>query len=391
MKKIIFFFAFVVAVSAVAQNRQIEFEHGPWAEIIAKAKKESKLIMLDAYAVWCGPCKWMAKNVFTKDEVADFYNATFVNAKIDMEKGEGIELAKKYGVQAYPTFLFINGDGEIVHRICGSNEAPQFIQWGKDAYTPEKQLATAKKKFMANKKDGTFAISYFAMLEAACANVGPEAIAYLAEQPESELTSRANWTVINQYLNDYKSKEFNYLLNNREQYSKLYSKDSVENKVVSVYAMALNMAIRKQDETMRKQLIEDVKKSGLQKAGRIILESDMNYSQQQKEWANYAKTADAYVEQFAMNDAQTLNSTSWTFYEQVTDKKMLEKASNWSKRSVEIENNYAYNDTYASLLFKLGKKRDAEKVAKTAIEIGEKNGEDVSETKKLLEKIKASK
>src|SRR3954471_13635384 len=97
MKRIsIFLTVIFLASAALAQNRSIEFDHGTFAELLARAKKENKMIYIDCYTSWCGPCKWMAKNVFTNDTVADFYNNNFVNAKIDMEKGEGIELAQKY-------------------------------------------------------------------------------------------------------------------------------------------------------------------------------------------------------------------------------------------------------------------------------------------------------
>lgn len=58
-------------------------------------------------ASWCGPCKMMDRNVFVKKSVGDYYNSTFVNARFDMEKGEGIEIAQKYMVRSYPTYLFL--------------------------------------------------------------------------------------------------------------------------------------------------------------------------------------------------------------------------------------------------------------------------------------------
>jgi thiol:disulfide interchange protein len=115
----------------------IKFDEGNFSSLLAKAKKENKLIFLDAYASWCGPCKLMAKNIFTLQSVGDYYNGHFVNAKMDMEKGEGVELAKKYNVRAYPTYLFINGDGEIVHRVLGYVEEKPFIQFAKDAEDPK--------------------------------------------------------------------------------------------------------------------------------------------------------------------------------------------------------------------------------------------------------------
>jgi thiol:disulfide interchange protein len=90
MKKNLFLLTIALISTAFVCNKtfaQIKFESGTWSQIKAKAKAENKLIFLDAYTTWCGPCKWMARNVFTNDTVAQFYNATFVNAKIDMEAG----------------------------------------------------------------------------------------------------------------------------------------------------------------------------------------------------------------------------------------------------------------------------------------------------------------
>src|SRR6185503_10815231 len=98
--------------------------------LLARAKKEKKMIMVDAFTTWCGPCKWMAKNIFPNDTVAEFYNKNFINAKIDMEKGEGPDLAKKYEVGCYPTFLFIDGNGQLIHRQSGGGEVKSFIQLG---------------------------------------------------------------------------------------------------------------------------------------------------------------------------------------------------------------------------------------------------------------------
>jgi len=77
-------------------------------------------VLLDCYADWCGPCKMMANNEFPKKEAGDYFNAKFVNAKFDMEKGEGPDIARKYQVTAYPTFLVLNEHGEMVHRVVGN-------------------------------------------------------------------------------------------------------------------------------------------------------------------------------------------------------------------------------------------------------------------------------
>ena len=100
MKKyILLIFACIYAIHLSAQNAGINFLHGTtWTEAVAKAKAENKLIFIDFYTQWCGPCLNMAENIFTLGSVGNFYNDHFVCLKIDAETGEGVELAKKYEV-----------------------------------------------------------------------------------------------------------------------------------------------------------------------------------------------------------------------------------------------------------------------------------------------------
>ena len=67
-------------------KRSIVFEEIGLKEALEKAKKENKLVFIDAYTAWCQPCVMMGKNVFTLDKVADFYNRNFINLKIDFGK-----------------------------------------------------------------------------------------------------------------------------------------------------------------------------------------------------------------------------------------------------------------------------------------------------------------
>jgi thioredoxin 1 len=82
-----------------------------------------------------------------------------------------------------------------------------------------------------------------------------------------------------------------------------------------------------------------------------------------------------------------LNSISWTFYENISDKKLLSKATKWAKRSLELHEEYANADTYAALLYKTGKKNEARKAAELAIQLGKKENANYSATQDLLHKI----
>jgi thiol:disulfide interchange protein len=92
---------------------------------LAKAETDDKLIMIDVYTDWCAPCKKMDKETFPAEEVVN-RAANFVNLKLDAEKGQGPEVQRKFGVTAYPTILFVNGKGELVHTVVGLQSAQQL-------------------------------------------------------------------------------------------------------------------------------------------------------------------------------------------------------------------------------------------------------------------------
>lgn len=123
--------AAVTSAVPADETKGIQFFEGTFDEAIELAKKEDKLIFFDAYASWCGPCKWMKSRVFTKEEVGSYFNSTFINIKIDMEKGEGPELARKYRVTAYPTLLFLNHEGEVKKAVVGYHNSNSLVELAK--------------------------------------------------------------------------------------------------------------------------------------------------------------------------------------------------------------------------------------------------------------------
>lgn len=110
----------------------IQFKELSWAETAKLAAKNKKLVFIDVYTSWCGPCKMLRKNTFPDKALGDYFNANFVNIAIDAEKGEWIEFSRKYNVQAYPTMLILDKDGKEIGRTMGYMPAEQLLQFGKD-------------------------------------------------------------------------------------------------------------------------------------------------------------------------------------------------------------------------------------------------------------------
>ena len=109
----------------------IAYHHGTFKEALAKASAENKLVFVDAYAQWCGPCRWMAANVFPDPEVGKYFNEHFVFVKMDMERGEGRTLAREWGIRAYPTLIVFGDDGKEQTRKVGMLRKPEMLEFGK--------------------------------------------------------------------------------------------------------------------------------------------------------------------------------------------------------------------------------------------------------------------
>lgn len=133
LSRLSFTILFLTLLSPVFGQEQIDFFRGTYQEAMAMSKAENKPIFVDAYAVWCGPCKWMDANTFKNAEVAAYYNSNFINLKLDAEKGNGAEFAGKYRVTAYPTLYFLRADGSVIKKVMGALPPDVFIGEGKAA------------------------------------------------------------------------------------------------------------------------------------------------------------------------------------------------------------------------------------------------------------------
>jgi thiol:disulfide interchange protein len=105
----------------------ITFFAGTLQEGLEKAKAENKLLFVDCYTTWCGPCKMLKKYTFTDANLGDFMKNKYVSLAIDMEQPEGMMIAKKYGIEAYPTLLFLDKYGRVVNHQVGGISAEALL------------------------------------------------------------------------------------------------------------------------------------------------------------------------------------------------------------------------------------------------------------------------
>lgn len=88
--------------------------------VLEMANSKEQLVFVDFYTTWCLPCKMMDEDVFTNKGIYEYFNNNFVSYKVNGEKDNGPNLAVLYQVTAYPTLLFLDGDGNVLVRKEGA-------------------------------------------------------------------------------------------------------------------------------------------------------------------------------------------------------------------------------------------------------------------------------
>lgn len=302
-------------------------------------------------------------------------------------------MAKRYEVRCYPTYLFLNGNGELVHRTSSAYPVSPFVELGENALVPERQFGTLQTKYSKGQIAPSEIIRYMAMRQASCLPNDEELEAYLKTQTEADFLNRENWFVLQTYVVNPHNEMFRYMLQNRSSFEKRYTTDSVQLVIERVYGTAMAQCIyaKEPDTAAYHKLRKEVRDLSLPSSERLIMGSDMSLYSVTGQWDAYAKVSAEYINAYADSDWALLNNIAWSFYEHIDDPVHLDKAIGWSKKSIAINPNYYNSDTYASLLYKRGKKSEAVAAAKQAIILAEKEGMDSTPTKELLRKIHAMK
>lgn len=216
-------------LEAGAQNRSIEFREGNWERILKMAKKEKKMVFVDCYTSWCGPCRMLAKNIFTKDSVADFYNKHFVCVKIDMEKGEGPELSKRYEVGAFPTLLYVAASGKLIHCVTGYMQPNELIGHGEKALAGTATLDEMQARYELGERDEAFVKEYMEMLFKACRSKQQKEVAteYINGLDDSKFYTRETWNIIIKNLSDPLSPILKKVAKTKYRFCQLVAQDTV--------------------------------------------------------------------------------------------------------------------------------------------------------------------
>ncbi|WP_431436055.1 thioredoxin family protein [Chitinophaga caseinilytica] len=139
----------------------IEFMHN-LDSALAKAKAENKVVFVDFYTSWCAPCKQMSNEVFPQKVAGDYYNSRFISCKVQCDdKGIGEAVGKQYRINAYPTLMFMDAQGNNMHSMAGGLDVKGLISLAETATDPQKNQLSMVKEWESGNRTQIFMKRYF--------------------------------------------------------------------------------------------------------------------------------------------------------------------------------------------------------------------------------------
>ncbi|WIO74576.1 thioredoxin fold domain-containing protein [Porticoccaceae bacterium LTM1] len=390
----------------------IHFFNGSVADALKEAEHQGKLVFVDVYTPWCAPCKVMVREIFPRDEVGDFFNSRFINIKLDAEDEDfnGPELAERYGVDSYPTYLFLTADGEVQHRRGGAMTAAELIDLGKQALGEDAvDFERLQVRYQQGDREPDFVRTFLTYK-----SIGAEKIAkddvkalldylqfmdgaaseYFATQSSDQLLTKANFELIVQYRGSQPKIDdplLQFVFDNYPAYVSQAGEVPVANLIVKVNNTAIEQAAAAGDREKANQYLAAIKgelMNPYQVYQRHQPVADQYWqmshllqarlAQSEGDWASYMKKMGNYLE----GEGESAGAWKWfsvgrDVLSSTEDIRILKRAERFIKIGYEQGKSAHTVMTYAELAKRLGDKVKAKILYIEAIVLCKKEyGED---------------
>lgn len=408
-KSILLIFALIISFHVRGQKSDsLHFQS--YSNAISLSKSSGKPILLFFYFDGCSACTKMEKIVLRDSVIVNYLNEKFICSNINAKKGEGIEINKIYNARSFPTLIICDSIGTILGKGIGFMAPEEFLRFCNRSIIRNTSLAGMREMYKQGNRSADFLYDYCFLLCGANEIDSTAVNEYLATQKPEDLQSKDNiqfiytYAITNTKANfTISSPAFELLKTQPELFYQYYDTTQVDGRIVWIATQHFQYAIKEKDFNKMQEClnilsdyistnyyrVNDV--NGVYKSILFYTKNDhlaynIIYQSIKGDNNKYNELIQKFEDENSSNP-DALNGMAWTFVQNITDKQKLADAEKWIEQAIAIKNNYAYNDTYAWLLYKVGKYKQAIETAEKAISLAKAENEDFSGTTQLIEKI----
>lgn len=390
-------------------------------QIKNKAKAENKYIFLDCFTTWCGPCKLMDNQVYGNESVGNYINEHFISVKVQMDTtkkdnyevkswyGEAANISKQYRVEGFPTFIFLSPQGFIVHKEMGFKEVKEFIALAQTATQPGKVYDDPYVEYdrlVAEYKQGKKIYDHYPFMirkafQAQDDDFGNQLIkelsSYVSDLSPQERYTKERIEMWASFTISSTTRIFRFFYQDGDLIDKVMAQKgyaatvvdkTIQNEIVLPFFAEQNANPSIAMEGMYltgKGLRSDFKEADWNKLDKVIREkygtsyAKRNVLEARVEWYNrhrnfpaYTKYALLQLNEYSSKKTESpfkINSIAWAIFLYSTDRKILKGGIKWMKKAIKMKPDRPdLLDTYANLLYKYGRKKDAIRWEEKAVE-----------------------
>jgi thioredoxin-related protein len=385
MKYFVSIVLIVLTFGSTALAQGMEFFNGTFEEALEQAKKEDKAIFVDAYTTWCGPCKRMSKYVFTEKSVGDYYNANFINLKLDMEKEPGMRFRTKYPVSAFPTFYYLDPEGEVLYTTKGGRKPDQFIDLGKQAMARYDRTSEFRKKYVDGDRSYETVHNYIKGLNNSGESSLKIANDYLNSQ--EDLSTEENLKIIYESMTEVDSRIFDLFTEYKSDIARVVGAEEMNDRVRMAADATVEKAIEYKEESLLEEAQEKRAKHLPDEEKEFNLASSMKFGAATENSKIYLKNAKKYERKYA-KDARSKNEIVESAIEKFkNDKDVMKWAADVADDAREIGGLSNYHLNYAYTQYHLGNEKEALAAAEKALELAGEEKVNPTPARSLIAKL----
>jgi thiol-disulfide isomerase/thioredoxin len=328
--------ALTTAINTV-NGQGINFEHTEWSQVLKKAETSNRYVFVDFYASWCGPCKYMSREVFTNEAAGKFFNANFVSYKVDAENEEE-ELVESVDLTAYPTLAFFDSQGNLVYRHVGSMDENELVALGEKL----KRYKSARSAVLRSQATREQVLEYLSIAKIAdSVNYKKMAPALAKTITVAEFSNPDAWELFKAYTHDINDARFQFMVGNvkmlhekhegfaeymdgvlGEYFFKMAEKGNLAG--LDIYKKSMQKIFNQLDEEQRPYSYYDLK-------------VNVQYYLHREEMDKYASILTTWVNGYLTDDWKLLSENAVELSKNVKDRKHFESALAWAKKAVELD------------------------------------------------------
>ncbi len=373
----------LILITCNSYGQGIEFFHGTWKEALEEAKKEDKLIFVDTYTTWCGPCKQMAAKVFTQKAAGDYYNANFINMKLDMEKPDGRDFEVTYPVTAYPTLMFINSNGDLVKKSVGGKKLEDLIDLGKAAILGYDKSGEYAELYEGGDRSYKLMLNYVTELNKVSKPSLKISNDYLTSNPDISTAQKAKFLLY--AVVDSDSKLFTQLMDNKEEAIAQSSEKMFRDKVSEASLKTVSKAVEYDYEDLLEEAISNYEKAELGDDKKFRQEATMYYYRLTGEYEKWADMSKKYLKKYGKKNPELYKAQVDVIKQEFGYKKESKTyACEICKEIVKKDDSVGNYSEYIKTLIDCKKIDKARDVTKEAIKKSKSREEDTSQYEKIL-------